>query len=681
MIFLSYCWSESDYADRVEEYLLEKNFEVIRDKSALKKTDSISDFMDRVKESDHVILLISASYLASYNCLYEAFAAYEGKSRENMIPVVFPDAHLFDTEKQKEWICFWNRKKAQLEESCADVDPVCRIDISKRIRQVEYISNYLGDLMAYLSSRNCIRTDGDERALEEVYTCLCDKILSREIRSGKVPVNASILLPDEIRVCIDFGTSYTLVSVVDLYGNRHLIPALDGRKMVRSSVEWKEDGTYLVGSSHADALTNMKRLIGAKEYLKFGREKMDIRLLIAMILKSVLRNAGEYLNVEISEVLMAIPADFDLFQKKILRESAALAGVRVYRFVPEPSAEAFLMEQKKDGYFAAIIDLGGGTLDLSLVEVFYGIYETVYIDGDDRFGSIDFDHAVAAYLTDKVGNRVSCEKEALFRQMLQYSEHIKCQMSSQETVHLSFEIDSDNGDICMMPFSVTRKEFESVTKGLTKKFKSKLERLKKAYEEISELYENEPLVIYLTGQGTKLSILKELIYKVFPGVPVNSDYQESALIQGLSEQSRCLWANRKMDKNVDGLLLNLSYISLVLKCQRYDEEEHAAILSRAGNHNDLVFLEQETVPCKSSVKLMFTDLTGLEETEEYDVILQQKKQDGSRQLLKCLKVKLQRGKDYILEFDEDANLDVMISLYEETKGSWHSRKLLIRELF
>ena len=238
-------------------------------------------------------------------------------------------------------------------------------------------------------------------------------------------------------------------------------------------------------------------------------------------------------------------------------------------------------------------------------------------DREEYDFSVDFDHAVAAYLTDKVGNRVSCEKEALFRQMLQYSEHIKCQMSSQETVHLSFEIDSDNGDICMMPFFVTRKEFESVTKGLTKKFKSKLERLKKAYEEISELYENEPLVIYLTGQVTKLSILKELIYKVFPGVPVNSDYQESALIQGLSEQSRCLWANRKMDKNVDGLLLNLSYISLVLKCQRYDEEEHAAILSRAGNHNDLVFLEQETVPCKSSVKLMFTDLTGLEERKNY----------------------------------------------------------------
>ena len=61
--------------------------------------------------------------------------------------------------------------------------------------------------------------------------------------------------------------------------------------------------------------------------------------------------------------------------------------------------------------------------------------------------------------------------------------------------------------------------------------------------------------------------------------------------------------------------------------------------------------------------------------------LTQKKQDGSRQLLKCLKVKPQRDKDYILEFDEDANLDVMISLYEGTKGSWHSRKLLIRELF
>lgn len=236
--------------------------------------------MDKIESLDYVILLISEAYLRSYNCLYEAIAAYKGKSKQNLIPVVFNNAHIFDYNKQIDLISFWNESKTKLAANSECLNSISKIEISKRLRQMDVISNYLGDFLAFISDINCILSDADEDSLASIHTCLCDKILAQEIRYNTVPINRSIILPNKNLLCIDFGTSYTLASVVDIYGNKHLIPNINGQTIIRSTIELNDDGKYFIGGSDINAIKNIKRFIGAKEYIKYGKRKFDIRILI-----------------------------------------------------------------------------------------------------------------------------------------------------------------------------------------------------------------------------------------------------------------------------------------------------------------------------------------------------------------------------------------------------------------
>lgn len=686
MVFLSYCWAESDFADSVEEYLSKKNFDVLRDKSRLKKTDSITDFMDKIESSDYVILLISEAYLRSYNCLYEAIAAYKGKNKQNLIPVVFNNAHVFDYNKQIDLISFWNENKTKLTADSECLNSINKIEISKRLRQMDVILNYLGDFLAFISDINCILSDADEDSLANIHTCLCDKILAQEIRYNAVPINHSIILPNKILLCIDFGTSYTLASVVDIYGNKHLIPNINGQTIVRSTIELNDDGKYFIGGSDINAIKNIKRFIGAKEYIKYGKRKFDIRILIAMILKSVLRNAEEYLNIKISEVLMAIPTDFDLSQRKILKESALLAGVTVYRFVPESSAETFLMQQSADGtaYWGVVIDLGGGTLDISLVNIEDNVYEVVYIDGDSNFGSINFDEALSEYITDKVCKELHCRNEDVFAQILKYSEHIKCQLSNHQSVNISCEIYSNDGNINVIPLSISREEFELITKDLSLEFTRKLNLVKGFYFKHKRLYGEDstfpPLVIYLTGQGTKLYTLRNLVEEVFSESLVISEYQESALIHGLSIQNNCLISVNPQMQYHPGLLLNLSYFSLILKCYKYNKKKTTALISPTHNNKDLMLLDQKFIPYRREIELQFItegDNTG----PLFELSIYQKRTSAKTSLLKCIKFEPQKGMSYSLLLDIDANFNVNISLCGEPEGKGMEKKIIKSYLF
>lgn len=667
MIFLSYSHKQSDYADRVEAYLKQYHVELLRDTKSEKETDSISEFIKKVGSADYVIMLISDAYLKSYCCLYEALIAYSFRHRKNMIPIIMPDAHLFTPAGQKRYISHWEQMRRECEGEIADCLPQHTLELRKKLRQMEAYSNYLGDFMTYLTDTVSILQSDGEKALERMYACLCDKILSREIRYRGMPPAGRpdpMQMPEEPSLCIDFGTSYTLLSVTDKRGKTHLIPDRSGSTIHRSTIEFHENGDYIIGSDAPHALRHIKRAIGVRDTIPVGEEKWSVTLLVAMILKSMIRNAEEYLGTAIHQLIMALPTDFSLAQRRILRESVRIAGGAVQRFIQESSAEVYLASPRGE-HWAAFIDMGGGTLDISLTEVTDGVYEVFCSDGDSDFGSLDFDDAMEMLLKRKLKQEYGIEGEKLGA----LAEQVKCRLSDQDSVSVTYIGSDDFGDRQMLPLTVTRQDFETETRPLIDLFRKKLERLRRIGEWCLAEQEQKIDAIYLTGQGTKLYVLKKLIAEHFPDTQIVDRYQESAVIRGLSIQNRIF-----MGDLPDILLLDSLSSRIVVKCAG-DGEGKTLRMSASFNPNENEFLEKDTtIPFRKSMEFEFEDQPETGPSPAYPLEIIEETGSGRRNTLVRTSITPDPAQQYQLTIESDASTHVIIRV--EGGISWDSLKTI-----
>lgn len=146
MIFLSYSWDQSKFADKVVKFIESQHFSILQDKKEIKAADSISEFMKKIGTSDYAILLISQAYLKSYNCLNEAFIAFK-RQQKNIVPVVFKDADIFNEKEQIKYIKYWHDELKSLDELSKTIPFYKTIEIGKKTRQIEMYSSFLGDFM------------------------------------------------------------------------------------------------------------------------------------------------------------------------------------------------------------------------------------------------------------------------------------------------------------------------------------------------------------------------------------------------------------------------------------------------------------------------------------------------------------------------------------------------------
>lgn len=542
MIFLSYCHAQSEAADQLEAYLKNQHIRIMRDRREMKKNDSISDFMSRISRADFAILLISDDYLRSYYCLHEALLAFQNRHMRNIIPVIFPDADCLAPGSGSEYIRHWYDQMWKLEHAVGGLPPQLAVEQLKKLRKVENYCINLGEFLEYVQDNNSICFGQGGGWLEEAYRCLCERILSREIRPGKVAPapSASIRISADPILSIDFGTSYTLASVLDLDHNSHLIPDNSGNQLLHSTIVFTDSGHYRIGANGHNTLRHIKRLIGSRDTVPVNGEEVSIRLLIAMILKSVIRNAEEYLGRRISRVLMSLPVDFSTLKKKVLLESAELAGVHVRRFIPESSIEALLWDSDipdNEARYAIFIDLGGGTLDVTLAECGDGISEILYVTGDHHFGSVDFTACLEQLLRKKLTDQYGVQPGDLTA----LAEQAKRNLGTADSVNIIYPHFTKEGNVSHLDLQITAEEYEAAAGKLLQRFDRILIQLR--YFLIHDLTNSEERFlnrIFLTGQGTKLQMLRRRIEAAFPTIPIIDAYQENAVIRGLSVQSGVL---------------------------------------------------------------------------------------------------------------------------------------------
>jgi molecular chaperone DnaK len=336
-------------------------------------------------------------------------------------------------------------------------------------------------------------------------------------------------------VGIDLGTTNSVVAVME--GTQPVvIPNAEGSRTTPSVVAFTKTGERLVGQlAKRQAITNpdrtissIKRHMGEGDYaVKIDGKDYTPQEISAMILQKLVNDASNYLGERVTKAVITVPAYFNDAQRQATKDAGKIAGLDVLRIINEPTAAALAYGLEKKGNETILVwDLGGGTFDVSILEVGDGVFEVKSTNGDTRLGGDDYDHRVVEWLVDQFrrdqGIDLSKDRQAMQR-LTEAAEKAKIELSSvvQTNINLPF-ITADQEGPKHLDYTLTRAKFEELTSDLTDRcvgpFKSAIADAKLDASKIDE--------IIMVGGSTRMPVIQELVRKLTgkePNLTVNPD--------------------------------------------------------------------------------------------------------------------------------------------------------------
>ena len=355
---------------------------------------------------------------------------------------------------------------------------------------------------------------------------------------------------------IDLGTTNSCVAVME-GGNPTVIQNSEGGRTTPSVVAFTGEGERLVGqTAKRQAVTNpentifsSKRFVGRK-FSEISKEIKDIPFKVskgkkgeavfsasskeysppeiaAMVLQKIKKTAEEYLGESVNEAVITVPAYFNDSQRQATKDAGKIAGLNVRRIINEPTAAslAYGLDKKKDETIA-VFDLGGGTFDVSILELGDGVFEVKSTNGDTHLGGDDFDNVLMNWLADefKKTDSIDLRKDSMALQRIkEAAEKAKCELSSstKTDINLPF-ITADASGPKHLNLSLSRAKFDSLVNDLVERTKAPcLRALKDANLKASEIDE-----VILVGGSTRIPLVQEAVKKLFgkePNKGVNPD--------------------------------------------------------------------------------------------------------------------------------------------------------------
>ena len=387
---------------------------------------------------------------------------------------------------------------------------------------------------------------------------------------------------------IDLGTTNSCVAVME--GNEPVvIPNSEGRRTTPSIVAFIKDGERKVGDpAKRQAITNpqntissIKRFMG-ETYDKVSTEisrvpyevvkgdnntprvKIADRLytpqeISAMVLQKMKKTAEDYLGYEVTEAVITVPAYFNDSQRQATKEAGEVSGLKVLRIINEPTAAALAygLDKKHTDTKVAVFDLGGGTFDISILELGDGVFEVKSTNGDTHLGGDDFDHVIIDWLADefKSDEGIDLRKDPMAMQRLKEAAEkakIELSSSSQTEINLPYIMPVD-GIPKHLVKSLTRAKFEQLADKLIQRT---LEPCKKALADAKMTSANIDEVI-LVGGSTRIPAIQELVEKFFGKKPSKGVNPDEVVAVGAAIQGAVLTGEVK-----DVLLLDVTPLSL-----------------------------------------------------------------------------------------------------------------------
>ncbi len=388
---------------------------------------------------------------------------------------------------------------------------------------------------------------------------------------------------------IDLGTTNSCVAVME-GGSPKVIHSAEGRNTIPSVVDPK---THVVGDvakrqlvlKPKETIFSVKRLIGRKLHdasvqydikwlpytVKAGRDDMAVvevdgktytpQEISAMILQKIKADAESYLGGKVSQAVITVPAYFDDSQRQATKQAGEIAGLEVLRIINEPTAAALAYGlDKKNAHTIAVYDLGGGTFDISILELGDGVYEVKSTNGDTHLGGDDFDQQIVNYLADefKKENNIDLRKDPQALQRLRESaEKAKIELSSAQEAQINqpFITQGPNGPL-HLTMTLTRAKLEQIVDPLIQKSLKPVDQaLKDAKVSVKDIDE-----VVLVGGMTRMPKIVETVTKYFGKEPNKSVNPDEVVAVGAAVQAGVLGGEVK-----DVLLLDVTPLTLGLE--------------------------------------------------------------------------------------------------------------------
>ena len=366
-------------------------------------------------------------------------------------------------------------------------------------------------------------------------------------------------------VGIDLGTTNSVVSVLEA-GESTVIANAEGARTTPSIVAFTKSGERLVGApakrqgvlNPDRTYTSIKRHMGTDYRTEIDGVSYTPEQISAMVLQKLKSDAEAYLGESVTKAVITVPAYFDDAQRTATKNAGEIAGLEVLRIINEPTAAALAYGMdKKTNETILVYDLGGGTFDVSILEVGDGVFEVKSTSGDTNLGGDDFDQAVLNYLADEFqkdsGINLRKDKQAMQR-LREASEKAKIELSSSLTTNVNLPfITADADGPKHLDVNLSRAKFDDLTSALVVKTKVAVNQaLKDAKLNASEIDE-----IILVGGSTRIPAVQELVKSLTGKEPNRSVNPDEVVAIGAAVQGGILGGEVK-----DVVLLDVTPLSL-----------------------------------------------------------------------------------------------------------------------
>ena len=405
---------------------------------------------------------------------------------------------------------------------------------------------------------------------------------------------------------IDLGTTFSALAVLNEIGRPETVPNSDGERITPSSIFFAEDGVVLVGEEAVNSMSGesnkgarwVKRFMGLDEFPEdVNGKKWSPSELSSFVLRKLKEDCGAQVG-EITDVVITVPAYFDEVRRKATMDAGRLAGLNVVGIINEPTAAAlFYATQHSVGGRIMVFDLGGGTFDVTLMDVNGRQVDIICSRGDHQLGGVDFDSAVLKimekkYKEDTDGNLIT-DDESRARLMVE-AENIKKTLSKRSAATALLY-----GDSGQCKFKISRDKFEESISPL-------MARIGMLVEDVLDEAETEPedvSSVLLVGGSTRLPIIQKRLEKMFGKPPASTVNVDECVALGAAIHAGLRLMEENPSKVESGVASGLKDIGLQEVCSHCygtlamtkDDKTQRAILA-----NDVLIKKNTPIPCRVS---------------------------------------------------------------------------------